>query len=176
MGRNEPAERLSWLVDDWGGEPLSAADCALLYELAPVIANAYKQRSPDTYPDGHGTHNEVHLDNLALVLQWALHDAQSDGDYRTAAGVLFLMQYVKQPDRVPLTMGYLNVLVEVRGGLARRKRTENLAMVEAAAQMNQRWFELNGQFQAFSEAAAAANTAEAVNSISIPPPESSRTS
>ncbi len=162
--------KLMWMVEGWSEEPLSGEDARLVYDYAPFFADVYKRRAPATYPDGQPTYIEQHLDNLAMALQWAILDAPTDGDWATASAILFHMKLVSQPDNIPLQVGYLNSVLNVREALSGRFRAENLSAFEAAIAVNMHWFKLNGQFDRYADAMLGANTEDAVRAVVIEPP------
>lgn len=167
----DPVRRLEFLFTDWDGAPLSREDATILSEALPVMAEAFQQVAPTHFPDGTPTGAQRLLKQLGTAALNAIHDAAQDNDYETVHDLWTIMKAVKQPQAMPVFVGWVDTVGRVRERLESRGRDVDKRSVEAAAQVNQRWWELNGQWEQFTDALVAATTPEQVSKVVIFPPD-----
>lgn len=168
-------DRIEFLLQEWDGSALEHEDGEILKGAIPAMAEAFHGVAPEHFPDGRPTHASRLLTLLASAAVRAVDDARADGNYQVVHDLWLLMLALKQPQAMPLTAGWVDVVARAREVLESRRRSEDKLSVEAAAQVNRRWWELNGQWEAFTGAMVAAKTPEEVVRVVIAPPQEERT-
>lgn len=165
------AERLTFIDEEWQGEPLTDEDVEILSGAIPALAEGFGELAPVHFPDGSSTGAQAILQALGAAVMRTAAAARSSGDFETPWRLFVLMRYVRQPHAVPLSAAWVSLVAESRAALEEMGDSDALAAVEAGAKVNQTWWEQNGQWATFTTRLVDASTPDAVSEVVVMPPE-----
>lgn len=171
MDEQLSTQRVAFLMNEWGGEPLTESDLEILLDALPAIGQEFAHVAPRNFPDGTETGAVEILQHMAAAASRAAENARGEADFLTLWRLTMLMRYVRQPQNVPASSSWLDLVSESRRTLQARKDEAGLKGVNNAAQLNLTWWRQNGQWARFEQALAEARSPEDVANIAIMPPE-----
>ena len=160
------AERLTYLVEEWQGEELSSDDRSILIGALPVLGEAYGDAAPPVFPDGSPTEAKGVIAQLSVAAVRSLVAAQDD---ETSWRLLMLMRYARQPQNVPVSVSWTDLIDASRRSLEANGDASDIAALDASANLNLTWWRQNGQWEEFESALVKANTSEEVAGVVIMP-------
>lgn len=170
MDEQLSTQRVAFLMSEWEGEQLTDNDIEVLLDALPTICREFAQVAPRSFPDGTETGAADVLQQIAAAASRSIEHSRRNADFLTPWRLTMLMRYVRQPQNVPASSSWLDLVSESRRTLQARKDEEGLKAVSNATQLNLTWWRQDGQWATFERALAEAQTPEDVANIAIMPP------